>query len=48
MNNNCTHCDRPLSAAPEPDAADWVVRCLDGGALNVIMLPIFKLVGWRE
>jgi hypothetical protein len=29
----------------ELDAGDWVVRCLDCGVLNVITLPIFKLVG---
>ncbi len=43
---NCAHCGRALSAAPEQDAGDWIIRCLLCGARNVI-IPIFKLVGWR-
>ncbi len=43
---NCAHCGRPLTADPERDAGDWIIPCLLCGARNVI-IPIFKLVGWR-
>jgi DNA-directed RNA polymerase subunit RPC12/RpoP len=46
MNYTCTHCGRALTASPEPEAGDWIIRCLSCGARNIV-IPILKLVGWR-
>jgi DNA-directed RNA polymerase subunit RPC12/RpoP len=47
MSYNCVHCGRQLTTVPEPDADDWVIRCLACGARNVITSAL-KLVGWRD
>lgn len=46
MKYTCTHCGRQLSSSPEPDAGDWIIRCLYCSARNIIV-PVLKLVGWR-
>ena len=46
MSYTCTHCGQALTTSPEPDAGDWIIRCLSCGARNIIV-PILKLVGWR-
>ena len=43
---NCAHRGRQLITSPEPDAGDWIIRCLACGARKIIV-PIVKLVGWR-
>ena len=35
-----------LTVSPEQDAGDWIIRGLACGVRNII-IPIFKLVGWR-
>jgi len=42
----CIHCGRTLNSSPEPDAGDWIIRCLSCGARNIIV-PVLKFVGWR-
>jgi DNA-directed RNA polymerase subunit RPC12/RpoP len=46
MPYNCAHCGRQLTSSPEPDAGDWIIRCLAFGARNIIV-PVLKLVGRR-
>lgn len=51
----CAHCQADLSECPEFEFEDWIVRCLDCGAKNVIEIAVFnspladvEVVGWRE
>lgn len=51
----CAHCRAVLSEYPEKEFEDWIVRCLECGARNVIETAIFnspltdvEVVGWRE
>lgn len=51
----CAHCQAVLSECPEKEFEDWIVRCLECGARNVIEIAIFnspltdvEVVGWRE
>lgn len=46
MTYNCAHCGQELTGSPEHDQGDWVLPCLACGARNIIV-PVFKLVGWR-
>lgn len=51
----CAYCQAVLSECPEKEIEDWIVRCLECGAKNVIEIAIFnspvadvEVVGWRE
>jgi len=51
----CAHCQAALSECPEKEFEDWIVRCFECGASNVIEFAIFnspvtdvEVVGWRE
>lgn len=51
----CAHCQAVLTECPEFEYEDWIVRCLECGAKNVIDSRIvnadskiaFAVVGWR-
>ena len=51
----CAHCQADLSECPEKEFEDWIVRCLECGAKNVIdaergnqqMSLTIEIVGWR-
>lgn len=51
----CAHCQADLSECPEFEFEDWIARCFECGARNVIEIAIFnypvtdvEVVGWRE
>jgi DNA-directed RNA polymerase subunit RPC12/RpoP len=43
---NCIHCGADLSARPEPEAGDWLIRCFACGAKNLVT-AVLQIVGWR-
>ena len=51
----CAHCQADLSECPEIEFEDWIVRCLECGAKNVIDVGAtyqqsnlaVEIVGWR-
>ena len=51
----CKNCTRPLTAPAEPEAGQWIVRCFECGAKNIIALvprrrrlPAVAIAGWRD
>lgn len=51
----CAHCQADLSECPEPEFEDWIVRCFECGAKNLIDVVIVtqpvanvEVIGWRE
>lgn len=51
----CAHCQADLSECPELEFEDWIVRCLECGAKNLIDVVIVNqpiadvaVLGWRE
>lgn len=54
-NPTCKNCQRPLTAPAEREAGQWIVRCFECGAKNIIAvvtrrrrLPALSIAGWRE
>lgn len=52
---HCAHCQADLYECPDKEFGDWIVRCLDCGAKNVIEIvrvsnPIadLEVIGWHE
>lgn len=45
----CAHCQADLSECPEKEFGDWIVRCLECGAKNIIEIVIadVAVLGWR-
>jgi len=51
----CAHCRGKLSECPEKEFGDWIVRCLECGAKNLIdvvfvhqLAADIEVVGWRK
>jgi hypothetical protein len=51
----CAFCQADLSECPEFEFEDWIVRCFECGAKNVIDVVIVnpsvadvEVVGWRQ
>jgi hypothetical protein len=51
---HCAHCQVELSECPEKEFGDWIVRCFECGAKNLIDVIVnrpvadVEVVGWRE
>ena len=51
----CAYCQADLSECPEFEFEDWVIRCFECGAKNLIDVVIVnqpvadvEVVGWRD
>ena len=54
-NPTCKNCYARLTAPAEPDAGQWIMRCFECGAKNILVvaprrrrLPVLSIAGWRE
>ena len=54
-NPTCKNCQRPLTAPPEPEAGEWILRCFECGVKNIIAVvarrrrtPVLSIAGWRD
>ena len=54
-NPTCKNCKQPLPGPAEPEAGQWIVRCFECGAKNIIAVvarrrrtPVLSIAGWRE
>ena len=51
----CKNCQRLLTAPAEPEVGQWIVRCFECGAKNIIavtpkrqQMPVLAIAGWRD
>jgi DNA-directed RNA polymerase subunit RPC12/RpoP len=42
----CLHCRAELIPMPEPEAGDWIIRCLECGVKNLVTIGL-HIVAWR-
>jgi len=42
----CLRCRAELVPMPEPEAGDWIIRCLECGVKNLVTMGL-RIVAWR-
>jgi len=42
----CLRCRAELIPMPEPEAGDWIIRCLECGVKNLVTMGL-RIVAWR-